>query len=86
MTLSYLDTLYAYDKLLGFLKGRCDCNIGLKKLVIRSCRVDTEVKWMSKLAEVVKEVDWDRLNLVDREYDAIGGSENCHCFGYYGGP
>jgi len=52
---------------LGVLKGRRDCNVGLKKLVIQSCRVH-KVEWRSKLKELVKEVKWDNVEVVGSDY------------------
>jgi len=39
------------------LNGRCDRNVGLKSLVIQSCRVH-KVEYVSGLLELVKEVNW----------------------------
>ena len=64
LVLSDLDILFDCEKdLLGVLKGRRDCNIGLKKLVVRSCRVH-KGEYVSKLRELVKEVKWDNVEVV----------------------
>jgi len=64
LTLSDLDILFdCEDDLLGVLKGRRDCNVGLRKLVIRSCRVH-KAEYASKLRELVKEVKWDNVEVV----------------------
>lgn len=49
------------------LKGRRDCNAGLKKLVIRSCRV-RKAEFVSELRELVKEVKWDDVEVVGSDY------------------
>ena len=69
LTLSNLDILFdCEDELLGILKGRRDRNIGLKKLVIRSCRVH-KIEYMARLMELVDEVKWDNLEVVGSDYD-----------------
>jgi len=75
LTLSYLDILFGHEeKLLAVLKGRRDCNIGLKNLVIQSCRVH-KVELRSKLRKLVKEVKWVNVNMV--ELDCEDTDDDC---------
>ena len=82
LTLSDLDILFGYDeKLLGVLKGRRDCNIGLKKLFIHSCRVH-RVEWKSELKKLVKGVKWQNVEAVGVDYedtddDCLVGRRGC---------
>lgn len=67
LTLSHLDVLYGLNlELLTVLKGRRDQNIGLKNLIVRSCRTHEGDK--EKLREVVKKVKW--VNVVEKSADA----------------
>ena len=64
LTLSDLDILFDCEEdLLGVLRGRRNCNVGLKRLIIRSCRVH-KAEYASKLREIVKEVKWDDVEVV----------------------
>lgn len=53
---------------MSVLKARCDFDIGLKKLVIRSCRV-YKFEYVSKLRELVREVRSDDIQAVGSDYD-----------------
>jgi len=69
LTLSNLDILFDCEvDLLSVLKGRRECDIGLKKLVIRSCRVHN-AEYASKLRELAKEVKWDNVEVVGSDYE-----------------
>ena len=64
LTLSHLDIRFGREEqLLDVLKGRRDHNVGLKKLVVRSCRVH-RVEYNPKLGEVVKNIKWDNMQVV----------------------
>ena len=63
LTLSNLDLLYGTsDVLLRTLQGRKDREVGLKRLVIRSCRVRSKQE-MSNFKDVVKEVECSDLEV-----------------------
>jgi len=64
LTLADLDILFdSEEELLNVLKWRRDCNVGLRKLVVRSCRVH-RAQYVSNLRELVKEVKWDNVEVV----------------------
>jgi hypothetical protein len=68
LTLSHVDILYgSEEKLLDFLKGRVRLTGGLRKLVIRSCRVH-EVGLESQLRDLVNSIKWDNVTAVGRDY------------------
>ena len=50
------------------LNGRCDRNVGLKSLVIQSCRVH-KVEYVSELLELVKEVNWGNIEVMGSNYE-----------------
>jgi len=52
---------------LDVLRGRRDCNAGLQKLVIQSCRVHKD-EYRSKLKELVKKVKWENVKVVRLDY------------------
>ena len=61
LTLSHLDIRFGREEqLLDVLKRRRDHNVGLKRLVTRSCRVH-KVEYNPKLGELVKNVKWDNM-------------------------
>ena len=65
--MSHLDILFDCEEdLLGVLRWRRDCNVGLKKLVIRSCRVH---EYMPMLKELVQQVKRDNLEVVGSDYE-----------------
>lgn len=70
---------------MSLLKERRDGNVGLKKLVIQSCRVHN-LEYRSKLAELVNEVKWDDVEVVGSDYEGTDDeledeSEDYHCHG-----
>lgn len=54
------------------LKGRRDRGVGLKRLVVRLCRVH-EDEYRSRLGQLVEEVEWDGVIAVGSSYR---GTEN----------
>ena len=73
LTVSHLDILSGRgEQLLDVLKGRRDRGVGLKRLVVRSCRVH-EDEYRSRLGQLVEEVEWDGVIAVGSSYR---GTEN----------
>lgn len=67
LTLCHLDVLFGcQEKLLDFLRGRVHTG-GLKKLVLRWCRVHQE-GMKSRLGELVSRVRWDNVKAVGPDY------------------
>jgi hypothetical protein len=62
-------------KLFNFLKGRPYHAGGLKKLVVRSCRVH-EVGIRSWLGELVPRIEWDNVEAMGREYRGSDGRQD----------
>jgi len=54
--------------LLDLLKERRDRNIGLQKLIVRSCRVH-KAEYESSLRQLVKKVKWDSMAVVGSDYE-----------------
>jgi hypothetical protein len=72
LTLSHLDILSGREQeLLDVLKERRDHNLGLEKLVVRSCRVHEDEDEL-KLRELVKEVKWDNVTVAESDSDDEG--------------
>ena len=68
LALSHLDLLFDVEgDLLDVLEERHHFHIGLKKLVIQSCRVH-EGAYRSKLRKLVKMVKWNNVEVVGRDY------------------
>lgn len=59
--------------MLDVLKGRRDRDVGLKKLVVRSCRVH-KVEYKSELRELVEKVKWDNTIAVGSDYEGTDDS------------
>lgn len=53
------------------LKRRRKRKIGLKNLVIRSCRVHKD-EYRSELRKLVKKVKWDNINVMGSDYGETG--------------
>ena len=76
VTLSRVDLLHGVcGVLLAFLRGRRDREVGLKRLVIRSCRVPSEGA-LSGFKEVVKETEWSDLEEVGSECEGYEESDS----------
>ena len=60
LTLSRLILIYGVHKLLSYLRERKDREVGLKRLVVRACRVHS-AEDLSGFKEVVKEIEWSDL-------------------------
>jgi hypothetical protein len=82
-TVSKLQTLTLYDvdvfsrlykKLLEILKRRHDRHVGLKNLVVQSCRVPT-VGYKEDLKGLVKKVIWDNVMDMGSDYCETGTEE-----------
>ena len=70
LTLSRLDILHgAARHLPAFLKRRRDKKIGLKRLVVRSCRVHTAAQEL-KARELVKVVKWIDVEVMGSDYES----------------
>lgn len=82
LVLSDLDILFdSEEKLLSVLKQRRDCNIGVKTLVVRSCRVHKE-ECRSKLGKLVKKVKWEKMKVMGSDYE--GSDSVVDEYGYFG--
>ena len=83
LTLSHLDFLYeASSVLLTCLQGRRAREVGLKRLVIRSCRVHSEQE-ISRFKKVVEEVEWSDLEEIGSGYEDSGLEDtDCELGGY----
>jgi len=69
LTLLHLDIVSGLEQQLpDLLKERRDRNLGLKKLVVQSCRVH-EVGDKSRCRESVKEVEWTDVIPADQDSD-----------------
>jgi len=69
LTLSRLDFLHSVvDDVLDFLRGRRDRNIGLKRLVIQSCRVHSGDDESLGLKDLVKVIRWIDLEEMGKDY------------------
>jgi len=67
LTLSHIEFFYSrWRRLLDVLEERYDRNLGLKNLVVRSCRVHEEVIG-SQFRKLVENVEWDDVREVDSE-------------------
>ena len=68
LTLSHLGPFDPDGQLLDVLQERHDHNLGLKKLVVQSCRV-YEVEDEVRYGELVEEVKWNDVIVVDQQSD-----------------
>jgi len=89
LTLSRLDFLHGVvDDTLDFLQGRRNRKIGLKRLVIRSCRVHRDDDESLGLEELVKVVRWINSEEMGSDYERSDGgidSDEFDCYlGGYG--
>ena len=55
------------------MEERRNHDVGLKKLVVRSCRVQ-KVEYELKLREFVEEVKWDNVTAVGSDYEGTDDS------------
>lgn len=58
LTLSHLDVSESAEQLLDALEERRDHDVGLRKLVVRSCR-GRKAEYESRFCGIVEEVKWD---------------------------
>ena len=73
VALSNLDIYECEEQLLFVLEERRNHDVGLKKLVVRSCRVQ-KVEYELKLREFVEEVKWDNVTAVGSDYEGTDDS------------
>jgi hypothetical protein len=86
LTLSRLDFLHGVvDDTLDFLQGRRNRKIGLKRLVIQSCRVHRDDDESLELEDLVKVIKWIDSEEMGSNYEGSDGGLYSDGFGCYPG-
>ena len=84
LTLSHLDFLHeAVDDMTDVMRGRRDCKIGLKRLIVRLCRVSTADDDPSDLENLVEEIKWVDVEDMGLGYEGSDEDLGIDEFGCY---